>query len=125
MIAYFRNFLAGMKAAGAYGRSVKAQETGDSRKALEEGRRALRLLSRPFINREMPWIGVLVSMSVQMIDHHAYKMGESGASLQDLEFTLRFLRMNNEDPRKTDPKDLLSMQYLEARIAYLKNLHRP
>jgi superfamily I DNA/RNA helicase len=114
-----------MKAARAYGRAVKAQDVGDSRKALEEGRQALKVLSSPSIDREKPWIGTLLAMGTQMVDHHAHRLGERGASLSDLQDALHFLRKCADRTGNQDFGDSASINYLEARIAYIKANNMP
>lgn len=120
MINAIRSHFAALKASRAYGRAVKAQHVGDSRSALDAGRSALAQVSSPFVNRDKPWIGTLVMLSVLLVEHHAHELGEPGASLQDLQFAWRFLRGLGEGPGGPDPKDRLNIQYLESRIAHLQ-----
>jgi len=114
-----RSYLLSLRAIRRYGKSIKLRDAGRLPEALQVAREGLSILRSSQVIRDYPAEGSSIVFLTTTIEGIAHTLGEPGASLQDLEDSLQFLRdLPSEEGSKFTEFRSTWLPYLEQRIEY-------
>ena len=114
-----RSYILSLRASRRYGKSEKLRKTGRLPEALLVAREGLSILRSSGVIRDNPAEGTVIVFLTTTVEGIAHTLGEPGASLQDLEDSLQFLRDTpcGENAKLKDFRGTW-LPYLEQRIEY-------